>query len=387
MRLAIVSHAAIKASNRRVYRELGARGHDVRLFVPDRWKSGLGPLRAQPEPADSPLRMEVFSRVGISHSNVYCLRSLARAMRDFEPDAIYVDEDPAGLMAAQGARIAQQHDAGLVVLAIQNLKKRYPPPFEALQRYVFERTKVAVTISARAGEVLRERGFTGQTIPMPFSTDLAPLSDERRAQVRAAAGLGTPLAGYAGRLVGEKGIDVFLHALALAPDIFGAIVGDGPERAALEALAATLGIADRVRFLGVRTPDETAELIGSFDVLALPSRTRANWAEQFGRVLIEAMACGVPVVASDSGAIGEVVSDAGILVPEDDAEALAAGLRAALDDRARLGVLGRERVAHNYTRSVETSALERALATSVEIGAMKRPDRVPNVPTKIRRSA
>ena len=76
------------------------------------------------------------------------------------------------------------------------------------------------------------------------------------------------------------------------------------------------------------------------DCLALPSLTRPNWKEQFGRVLVEAMACQVPVVGSDSGEIPNLVGDAGLIVPEGDAAALAAALRRLRDDavlRASLG--------------------------------------------------
>jgi glycosyltransferase involved in cell wall biosynthesis len=89
-----------------------------------------------------------------------------------------------------------------------------------------------------------------------------------------------------------------------------------------------------------------------WDVLVLPSLTRSNWKEQFGRILVEAMACQVPVVASNSGEIPNVVGDAGLLVPEGDPGALRDGVAALLDEPARrlaLGQAGRARVLARYT--------------------------------------
>lgn len=379
MRSLIISHAAIRASNRRIYRELAARGGDVVVVVPDRWKSALGELTAEVEPADSKLRVVVRKRIGTSHSNLYYLAGLNRVAAAYRPDAIYVDEDPAGLAAAQGALNAARYGAGLVVLGIQNLFKVYPLPFERLQRFVFNRTTTAVYTSVQAAEILKRRGFDGRLIPMPFSTDLTVPSHERKAAIRAAWDLRGPLAGFSGRLVPEKGIDVFLKALAQLPAVNGAIIGTGPEQDALQGLARDLGIHERVRFLQPEGPARAMELLSALDVLALPSRTMPNWAEQFGRVLIEAMATGVAVVASDSGAIGEVVGDAGLLVPENDSDALAAGLQRALKDPARLIERGLERVRARYTSAVEADALQTALeaaALSVKLAGVSSKDEV-----------
>jgi hypothetical protein len=92
MHAIIVSHAAIKAANRRVYRALAERDCRVTLLIPDRWKSGLGPLRAEPEDADSPLDVRVRRRIGVAHSNLYWLEGALRTLvRPGEPAAIYVD--------------------------------------------------------------------------------------------------------------------------------------------------------------------------------------------------------------------------------------------------------------------------------------------------------
>jgi glycosyltransferase involved in cell wall biosynthesis len=112
------------------------------------------------------------------------------------------------------------------------------------------------------------------------------------------------------------------------------VLGSGPQQAALQAQAQRLNIADRVTWRAWIASAEMPAQYHTLDALALPSLTRPNWKEQFGRVLVEAMASGVPVVGSDSGAIADVIGDAGLTTPEGDAPALTAALRRLRDDHA-----------------------------------------------------
>src|SRR5690606_10737365 len=114
----------------------------------------------------------------------------------------------------------------------------------------------------------------------------------------------------AARLVPEKGLATLLRSLAgLSGEWRCQIVGDGPQRAELLALANELGIAKRVELLGARSSVEMPDLIRRASVLVLPSQTIPKWKEQFGRVLVEAMACEVAVVGSDSGEIPNVIGE------------------------------------------------------------------------------
>jgi glycosyltransferase involved in cell wall biosynthesis len=160
--------------------------------------------------------------------------------------------------------------------------------------------------------------------------------------------------GYAGRFVEEKGIDVLLHALH---DLDGRwqleLVGSGPDQTRLAELAQRLQIADRVCFHPWRPSAQIVDYYRSLDVLVLPSRSRSNWKEQFGRVLVDAMACGVPVVGSTCGEIPNVIGEAGLIFPEGDAAALHACLRTLQNDvalRRDLAQRGRQRVLDRFTQ-------------------------------------
>jgi glycosyltransferase involved in cell wall biosynthesis len=199
--------------------------------------------------------------------------------------------------------------------------------------------------------VLRAKGYSGHARVIPqFGVD-----PEVFKPAASAAGLTEPyLVGYSGRLVREKGVDLLLEAMARLEGAWKlCIMGDGPERGNLVALAGRLGIADRVTFRGLIAPSQMPEMYPSLHSLVLPSRTMPNWKEQFGRVLIEAMACGVPVVGSDSGEIPHVIGDAGLVFPEGDADALQSTLALLQGDgalRQKLARRGRSRVLERYTQ-------------------------------------
>src|SRR5262249_48038616 len=181
-----------------------------------------------------------------------------------------------------------------------------------------------------------------------------------RDAARSRLGLTPPVIGYVGRLVPEKGVDVLVEATA-ALDARVLLVGDGASRGALEARVSAWP-RGKARFVGAVTDTDVPEYLAALDALVLPSRTTATWAEQFGHVLIEAMAAGVPVVGSSSGAIPDVI------VPEGDAAALRRARGTLLADpalRARLSERGQVRVQAHYAHAVvarDLAALYRRLA-------------------------
>jgi glycosyltransferase involved in cell wall biosynthesis len=160
--------------------------------------------------------------------------------------------------------------------------------------------------------------------------------------------------GYVGRLVEQKGLPLMIEALASLPENCRVVfIGNGPMKDELEAQAIRSGVAERVVFKsGVPTYQIPAEM-QQLDVLVLPSLTRPNWKEQFGRVLAEAMLCETAVIGSSSGEIPHLIGDAGLVFQEGNMQELVACVRRLLDDPelgARLAVKGRERVLEYYTQ-------------------------------------
>ncbi len=170
------------------------------------------------------------------------------------------------------------------------------------------------------------------------------------------------------RLVPEKGVDMVMEAALDLPGVWRLhVAGDGPALPGLQQMSYDLGIAARTHFDGPISSADMPTYLRNLDVLVLTSRTLPNWKEQFGRMLIEAMACGVPVVGSDSGEIPNVIGSAGLIVPEGDSDALRLTLLQLMQDddlRRELSRRGRERVLEHYTQSqiaVETVDVYRAI--------------------------
>ncbi|HZO62008.1 MAG TPA: glycosyltransferase family 4 protein [Gaiellaceae bacterium] len=158
-----------------------------------------------------------------------------------------------------------------------------------------------------------------EVLPNPIGIpELGPRDELRRRH-----GFAGPTLVFAGRLSVQKSLDVALRAVARCDGVALVVAGDGPEGPVLEALAAELGIGDRVRFLGARPRSAVLELLAAADAELLSS----GW-ENFPHALVEGLAAGTPVIATDVGGVGEIVDDGvnGLLVPPGDVDALAAAI-------------------------------------------------------------
>jgi glycosyltransferase involved in cell wall biosynthesis len=280
--------------------------------------------------------------------------SIGRVMRESQPDIIQVwggapDEHVAQMLRLKARQCPQ---ARLVQYGFNNLPIRWRWRMTLKWRWLWRQMAGALEANSEGLQVMREAGFR-QPMERVFwgiaAEDFRAVDALERARLRERLGFGgEKIVGYVGRFVPEKGLRELLAALRVMPrEVHGVLIGAGPMQEELAREAATAELAGRVRILGTMAPRELAEYMNCFDALALPSRTTPHWKEQYGRVIGEAMACGVVVVGSDSGAIPEVVGDAGIVVREGDVQALAAALQRALGDaslRARLIDAGHRRV-------------------------------------------
>jgi alpha-maltose-1-phosphate synthase len=156
---------------------------------------------------------------------------------------------------------------------------------------------------------------------------------------------------YCGRLIREKGVVDLVRAVAMVPRTVLVLVGEGPERTRLERAARAQGISERISFVGAAEYRDMPRLYANADVFCLPSVATPYWQEQFGMVLIEAMACGTAIVTTATGSIPEVVGNAAVLVPAYAPDQLAAALGDLLADaprRATLAETGLQRVADRF---------------------------------------
>ena len=280
---------------------------------------------------------------------------LAQVLRSFQPDIIDLWEEPWGLVSAHTCFLRDRivPRAKIISETEQNIVKTLPPPFESFRSYTLKRADFCVARNNEAVEVLRAKGFAGETRVVPNAVDAELFRPLDKAQCRAKWDLKGFVVGYAGRLVEEKGLMDLLEALPHCDETVNLLlIGSGDLRGKLEARAQELGSSTRLRFTGAVSLEELPILFNAMDVFALPSRTTPRWKEQFGRVIIEANACQVPVIGSSSGAIPDVIGEAGIVFPEGDAKALAQAIETLRLDpaqRQKMGEAGRRQVEEHYT--------------------------------------
>jgi glycosyltransferase involved in cell wall biosynthesis len=236
--------------------------------------------------------------------------------------------------------------------------RSYPPPFAWIQRYTLARLPHILAISEEVEQVLRDKGYRGKVSLLPHAVNLQGFLPGRNEARRAELGLEHPVIGYLGRLEEEKGIFDLLRACdkleADGVEFHLLLVGEGTWRERSEAYAREHFPPGRVLHLGYAPPESMPEHYQLCDVVAVPSRTTRTWKEQFGRVLLEAWACALPVVGSDSGNIPLLIEETGggLVFPEGDPAALARALETLLQDQAlreEYGERGRRVVAEKYT--------------------------------------
>lgn len=363
MKLLVVSHACATSVIQSFYADLAEEtGWQVTLVLPSRWKTQYGDIDSTaiwPSFRGKTHRLGVF-RPGDIPKHLY--RSwFVSLLREDDPDAIYMHHEPYGLATAQvylANQLTKNRPIGFY--AAQNILKNYPMPIRKMEQWVFRRSSFAFPVTQGALEVLRTKHYENVAEVLPLAVNPAvyhpdaPWAEEQRKTLGIAPD--RVVFGYVGRLVAEKGLGALFSALERLRDVAWelVLVGSGPMEAELRARAAAMGaLGERVKFIGYVPHEEAPRWLGLFDVLVLPSETRANWKEQFGRVLVEAMACGTPVVGSDSGEIPNIIAatGGGLVFPEGDVDQFAERLRRLAESaelRASLAARGEQAVVRLY---------------------------------------
>jgi glycosyltransferase involved in cell wall biosynthesis len=352
MRVLMISKACLVGVYQTKLEEIASH-EDVELavIVPPTWNDPSGPVSLERAYTEGyhfivdPIRFN-----GDFH--LYYYPKLKQRLAEFQPDILHIDEEPYNLATWLAWRQARSTDIKSLFFSWQNLERRYPFPFRTMEKQVLQGVDYAIMGNQDAVQVWKSKGYTKPYKVIPqFGVDpelfRPPVSREK--------GRGFIIGSANRRLVPEKGVDLLLRATAKLPGIWRLhIVGDGPERLPLERLASELRISDRVHFDRTISSAAMPAYMRQLDTLVLSSRTKKNWKEQFGRALVEAMACEVPVIGSDSGEIPHVIGSAGLIFAEDNVGALRSHLLELMRSenlRRDLGQRGRERVLSMYTQS------------------------------------
>jgi glycosyltransferase involved in cell wall biosynthesis len=365
-RLLVVSHPAVVNVNQEVYRELSQRGWEPTIVLPNRWRHPYAEGAIAPETLaglEHALRPTPVLLAGNPQRHIY-LTSCTLVCKRARPDVAFIEAEPFSLPATQWSGALRRLGVPFGVQCAENIDRGLPLPVRWLRSrvlrdaaFVAARSESAVAL-ARAWGARGEVAFTPHAVP---KWEPVAAVEERPFTI-----------GYAGRLVASKGLGDLLAAVReLDAPVQLLLIGDGELRGELEDQPIP---GSRVRVLDGLSHDQMAAGFAQLDVLALPSLTTPTWKEQFGRVIVEALWCGVPVVGSDSGEIPWLIelTGGGLVFPEGDPHALASQLsklREAPQLRRQLAQSGRAAVERLFSVPAATDPLEQLLEHAVQHSA------------------
>ncbi len=349
IRLLVVSHSSVLGAYQEKLAALAGLGFEVHLATPTWWPEA-SPRQALQRTWPA-IRYHALPCLGKGRAGRALYLGLGALALRLRPGLVLAEEEPCSAMALQAMLSARLSGARFGFFSWENIDQPYGRLRRGLLQVVLKGSRFAVAGSREAAGLLRAWGYAGPLLVQPqYGVDAQRFCPALRP--RGCRGL---VLGYLGRLVPEKGVDTLAQALPLmGPGVRLKVAGFGPLEGALRRVKG-------VELVGRLDYGEVPDFLRSLDALVLPSRTTPRWKEQFGRVLAEAMACGLPCLGSDSGAIPQVMGKGGLVFKEGDAGDLArqawrlkdAGLRQGL------GRAGRARVLREYTNPV----LARSLAS------------------------
>jgi len=342
MKILVASHTYIVDLNREKLRSLAHLEPDIEVtvVVPRRWCPGGVQNRiveTQPYQEGS---FRVVPVANFSQNNQGLLTfgaDLIPLLRQFRPQIIQVEQGAKSLAYAQLITLNQLLGlkAKNCFFTWWNLPYEVKFPLSLLEAYNLRHTDGLVAGNQDGLEILRQHGYQGSARVIPnLGVDESRFCPQPQPELQSQLGIQTDefVVGFVGRFVQEKGLLTLGKALAELPrkSWKWLLLGRGPLQSTLKEKAVEWGIQDRIIWIEAVPHEEVPRYINLMDTLVLPSETdyqfktlsAVGWKEQFGHVLIEAMASQVPVIGSDSGEIPHVIGDAGLVFPEGDVEAL-----------------------------------------------------------------
>lgn len=352
MRVLVASHTYIVDLNCEKFRTLAqAPDVEVTVVIPQRWKPGGVQNRIIEKEAWQDGRFRVVPISNFSQNNQGMLTfglDLVKLLREFRPHVIQVEQGSKGIAYAEMITLNRLLglNAKLLFFTWWNLPYKLKFPISLLEKYNLGGTDGIISGNQDGADILRDRGYAGPIRVMPqLGVDETLFRPQPQPELAEKIGISPDdfVIGFVGRFVEEKGLLTLMKSLGHLKDHPRAwkclLLGRGPLKEELQQQAVDLGISDRIRWVESVPHDDVPRYINLMSTLLLPSETTykfktmtaVGWKEQFGHVLIEAMACQVPVIGSDSGEIPHVIGDAGLVFPEGNADELADRIRTLME--------------------------------------------------------
>jgi glycosyltransferase involved in cell wall biosynthesis len=286
-------------------------GAKIKVLVPAFWKELWSDGKKYLEKEYDPLYEIIKGKItfaGNLHFSFF-RNKLKQMVSDFKPDIIDLDNEPfnAGSFQLVVYRNLLSPQSKIILHASQNKYKHYPPPFNLFEKHVLKHTDIILARNQAAIKVLQKKEFKGKIELLTHGVDtnvFKPVDQYNTKQTYVSDE--KPLIGYVGALEDHKGVKYLIQSLeGINCNLL--VIGDGKQKEALQKLAKNLNI--NAQFIAAVPHEKIPFYMNRMDIFILPSITKPSCSEKFGRVLIEAMACGVPIIVSDSGELANVLAD------------------------------------------------------------------------------
>jgi glycosyltransferase involved in cell wall biosynthesis len=338
--LLVISHACFREINRAVYRLMTHDGMKVELVVPKTLKISTGEKQADPPGLkDPPIH---YLQLNGENPRTYGFEGLIYLLDKKRPRVVLLDNDPASMLTLKIGKWSKKNGSLLYCISCENLpldirssyaRRGYKGfPASVFKRVLLSRTRNLVqgvfTIN-RDGEQLWIRERFMNVVHMPLGFDPAYFHPDvvSRDSIRTDYNLTNTVIAYFGRITPEKGVHILIMALKNLKEFHWQLMMDAFDESASEynaeinQLIRQAGIRERTVFINP-SHFEISSYMNAADYIVVPSVTTAVWKEQYGRVAAEALGCGKAVIASDSGALPELLQNHGWLFKEGDVQGL-----------------------------------------------------------------
>jgi len=339
-KIIVISHACFTAINRHVYHLFLQEGWNLEMVIPEEIIFPAGIKKADPQEKDDP---EIHNlKLKGSNPRSYHFEGLINLLNKKKPGIIILDNDPVSLLATQLGRWAKKNQAWLFCVSNENLPLDIKSAvarrgIRALPAILFKRTLLnrnrglvdGIFTINRAGEKIftEEKFINVRHMPLGYDPGFFHPDPEARVSIRNKYKLNGKVIAYFGRLTPGKGVHLLIEALKnlksmdwqLMMDSFDIYASDYNKE--ISRLLSDSDILNRVIFIKP-SHFEMADYMNAADIIVVPSISTANWKEQYGRVAAEALACGREVIASDSGALPELLDGHGFLFREGNVQEL-----------------------------------------------------------------
>ncbi|MDF5721564.1 MAG: hormogonium polysaccharide biosynthesis glycosyltransferase HpsO [Rhizonema sp. PD37] len=371
MKILVASHTYIVDLNCEKLRVLSQLEPEIEVtvVVPKRWKPGgvQNRIIETQYRDEGKFRIVPVSNFSQNHQGLLTFGAdIISLLQQFRPQVIQVEQGSRGLAHSQ--MIALNQFLGLnaknVFFTWWNLPYELKFPVSLIEKYNLKHSHGIIAGNQDGAKVLRQRGYKGSIKVMPqLGVDESLFTPTPQTELATQLGIaqGEFVVGFVGRFVPEKGLLTLLNALVTLKEKSWKLLllGRGELQSDLTRLAAENNLEERIIIVESVPHNQVCNYINLMNTLVLPSETTykfktltaAGWKEQFGHVLIEAMACKVPVIGSDSGEIPYVIGDAGLVFPEGDVKALANCIVQLMEPEfaENLGEMGYQKTMVQYT--------------------------------------